>query len=245
MIFKILGSGSGFPEIGKSNPSLWVTFDNQNVIFDAGEGLSHKLLENDLGKDEIDAIVISHFHPDHISGIFLCLQMFKLQNRTKPLKLFIPEQIEKFLEVMDMFYLFPESLNFTINIFKVEELPNIYYNIIPYENSHLKDKGKFVSENQLANELKSFSFVIEDNDKTLVYSSDIVDLRHLENEIESADILILDGIHPQIEIVKDLIDYKNLRIIITHGCSQRLQKFIENNQNKKIEYADEEKVIEL
>lgn len=245
MKFKILGSGSGFPEVDKNNPSIWIQSDNHNFIFDAGDGLAHRLLENNLSKDVIDAIIISHFHPDHVAGIFLAIQLLHVEKRDKPLKIFIPEQIDKFREMLDLFYLFPENLSFNLEVFDISELEKIYYNIVPFQSTHLKRYAKIIRDNELENEMKSYSFVIEEGKKNMIYTSDIVNIEHLKNEIPNASYIIIDGLHTDIEDFSNILENMNAQIIVTHGISESVQSFMKDEQSSRLCLADEGKTIEF
>ncbi|HCX72326.1 MAG TPA: hypothetical protein DHM37_01275 [Candidatus Cloacimonas sp.] len=92
----ILGSASALPELNKHHAAIMVSYSNQNQLWDAGEGVSEQILKYGYDKNFIDDILITHFHPDHISGIFMLLQMLYLQGRTKKLRIFIPEDINFF-----------------------------------------------------------------------------------------------------------------------------------------------------
>lgn len=82
MKLKVLASGS------KGNSSLLIT-DNIKVIIDLGMSypyISSKLLEENIKPSEIDAILITHTHNDHIKG----LRQFVKRNNTMvyvPLKM--------------------------------------------------------------------------------------------------------------------------------------------------------------
>lgn len=82
MKLKVLASGS------KGNSSLLIT-DNIKVIIDLGMSypyISSKLLEENIKPSEIDAILITHTHNDHIKG----LRQFVKKNNTMvyvPLKM--------------------------------------------------------------------------------------------------------------------------------------------------------------
>lgn len=65
----ILGSGTCVPSLVRSAPSVLVTIDDRNLIFDMGAGTIRRLLEKGRHISEISHIFFSHFHPDHTSDL--------------------------------------------------------------------------------------------------------------------------------------------------------------------------------
>jgi ribonuclease BN (tRNA processing enzyme) len=61
----ILGSGTCVPSLRRSSSSVLVFSGNENLLVDVGPGTMQHLLEAGFFIDDIDAILLSHFHPDH------------------------------------------------------------------------------------------------------------------------------------------------------------------------------------
>jgi ribonuclease BN (tRNA processing enzyme) len=65
----ILGSHGTWPGAGGATSGLLVREDGHNVWIDAGSGTLANL-QRHIGLYDVDAIVISHSHPDHVSDLY-------------------------------------------------------------------------------------------------------------------------------------------------------------------------------
>ena len=61
----ILGSGTCVPDLEKSACAVLMETGNSRLLFDIGPGTMRRLLQNGLRVQDIDCVLISHFHPDH------------------------------------------------------------------------------------------------------------------------------------------------------------------------------------
>ncbi len=90
-----VGTSDAFGAGGRRQSAVLIRGDRGALLMDCGTTTTTGL--NDLGieRDEIDAIVVSHFHGDHFGGIplFLLGAMYE-DRRTRPLEIAGPPQIE-------------------------------------------------------------------------------------------------------------------------------------------------------
>ncbi len=236
MLIKILGSAPGLPILGKGNASVWVKSEGKNILLDCGEGTSQKMLANNLIKDVLDYIVISHLHPDHVSGLFMVIQMLYLQGRTKKLDIYLPERAKQFHDILEMFYTFPERLTYKINFLDIEKLPSENIKTIP--SCHLLSYRDIVLKKNLMNKMKSYSFLITENGKKAIYSADIGSIKYIKPYLKDLDLLIIDAFHVKASDILSLPNLTKAKIILNHGLSKEL----ENNIDISLfELADENK----
>jgi metal-dependent hydrolase (beta-lactamase superfamily II) len=239
IIARVLGTASGMPAIGRAHSAFWCKLGQRNVLFDCGEGTAKKLLEYGLDKDAVDFIIISHFHPDHITGLFMVIQMLYLQERSKTLTIYLPERGESFIEIMNMFYLFPERLSYQIEIKDVNILSVDLPEIKAVMNDHLSNYREFIQEEKLTNLMNSYSFFIRTGRKNILLSSDIKTTDSLKDYITASDILIIDAIHPESEEIVKLLRQKDKRIILVHGLSAGLQEALNQDNTLRADIADD------
>ncbi|MDZ4120786.1 MAG: MBL fold metallo-hydrolase [Candidatus Cloacimonadaceae bacterium] len=239
MKFIILGSGPGAPSLDKHLSSIYVDLPEVKLLFDCGDGTYRRLLEHQITKDHLDAIIISHYHPDHICGIFMVLQMLYLEGRTKPLHLFLPERPAAFLDILHTFYTFEQKFAFNLKIHLVEEI-ELYYPIVTAAiNDHLCGYEPIIKSLNLPNAMQSYSFKIATDNGALVYSSDIESWECIEPLMNDCHTIIVDAIHPKAHTVLKLERYPHLRILLNHGISAELEQWLNDNPNSRFVFTQE------
>lgn len=65
MNITILGSGTCVPSLKRSSCAFLLECCGTRLLFDSGAGTIRRLLEAGVGIFDVDAILCSHFHPDH------------------------------------------------------------------------------------------------------------------------------------------------------------------------------------
>ncbi|MDP3114134.1 MAG: ribonuclease Z [Candidatus Cloacimonadaceae bacterium] len=241
MKFIILGSSPGMPNLNTHQSCIYVSVNGKHLLFDCGEGTSHQLLKHGLDGDVLDAIFISHYHPDHISGIFMVLQMLYLQQRKKALQLFLPERPAALLDAMQMFYTFAQKFSFPLQIHDCTEIELHHDDISSAMTDHLLGYEEIVNANSLPNQMRSYAFRIEDYHGTLVYTSDIATTDSIASFIEGAHSVIVDALHPSSDQILKL-QYQNIkRVLLSHGQSDELLNWLRDNPLSMFESAQEDK----
>lgn len=69
MVVTVLGSGTPSLTSGRSGAAYLVEAGGQSLLIDAGRGTSVQLGKMGRTAGEIDAVFLTHFHSDHISGL--------------------------------------------------------------------------------------------------------------------------------------------------------------------------------
>jgi len=240
---QVLGIAPGNPVLGQHHSAVFVNFSNNNVLLDCGESTSQQLLRNKMDGELLDAIAISHYHPDHVSGLFMVLQMLYLKKRVKPLKLFLPEEIEKFKNVLELFYVFPKKLTFKLELYPIQQINHYFPEIKVIFSEHLYSYKDFIKKYNLPNPMNSYSYYIKEKEKRFIFTSDIEGIKSFNDYLHNLDLLIIDGMHPDAKDILNLPSKTNARILITHGLSEELEQILEIEPNKKLEFADEKTEI--
>ena len=92
----ICGAGSPMPDPTRAGPCVAVLAGDYYLIVDAGAGSSRNLQRMGLPPGKIDAILLTHFHSDHIDGLGeMMLNRWVGATHTEPVPVIGPEGVEQ------------------------------------------------------------------------------------------------------------------------------------------------------
>ena len=185
-----LGSSEAFHDT-KANVSV-VVLSDRNILVDCGYNVPQKVWQGYPDKDFLDAVFISHFHADHVSGLPILIMRMRQDKRTKPLTLIGPEGFEKsFKELYELVYRgFFQASGFPINFIEVKGGSRILLGkteLLFADANHLVGTQYFVP---------TAAIRINSGSSSLCYSSDTVYTDRITNLAKGCDILIHDPYMP-------------------------------------------------
>ncbi|MCP4005888.1 MAG: MBL fold metallo-hydrolase [bacterium] len=91
-----IGTGDAFGSGGRRHTAILLRDGNRTLLLDCGPTTLLGLRELGIDPREIDAIVLSHYHGDHIGGVpFMLLDFEFADERTKPLQVIGPKGVRE------------------------------------------------------------------------------------------------------------------------------------------------------
>ena len=84
----LLGTGGPKPDPDRQGPAVLVTAGQKKLLFDAGRGVTTRLLQAGVQPQELDGIFITHHHFDHIGNLADLLLCIWNSGRTEPLPVY-------------------------------------------------------------------------------------------------------------------------------------------------------------
>jgi ribonuclease BN (tRNA processing enzyme) len=105
MQLKFVGCGDAFGSGGRQNTCFHVTGEAVNFLIDCGATSLPALKRLGIARNDIDLILITHFHGDHFAGLPFFLLDAQFSRRTRPLIIAGPEGIEtRLAQVMEALF---------------------------------------------------------------------------------------------------------------------------------------------
>lgn len=106
MKLTIIGSGTAVPSATRGSPCCHLELGGRGIVFDLGSGSVRGLWRRGVDVREIEALTLSHFHPDHTADLVPLL--FALRNpefsRRGRLVLAGPKGTRAYLEALEGLY---------------------------------------------------------------------------------------------------------------------------------------------
>ena len=152
MQLTFLGTSAGKPTKERNVSALALEFDQDTkwYLFDCGEATQHQMIRSRLSIGKLDTIFITHLHGDHYYGLPGLLSSKKLDKALRPLNIYGPKGIRKFLEcVLDVS---EAHLGYSLEITEFEA-----------EETFVFDKF-LLKVLPLVHSIESFAFYIKEND---------------------------------------------------------------------------------
>ncbi|WP_207423213.1 MBL fold metallo-hydrolase [Desertivirga brevis] len=124
----VIGSGDAFGSGGRLTTCFHVKTDSHQFLIDCGVTSLTGLKQNGIKQEDIDTILITHFHGDHYGGLPFFLLEAAVYSRTKPITIISPPGARKRIEdLLELLYPSTKVLERLIVDFKEYK---------PYESVH-------------------------------------------------------------------------------------------------------------
>ncbi|UCD95132.1 MAG: ribonuclease Z [Candidatus Zixiibacteriota bacterium] len=223
----ILGSASGGASPERACSGHVLAIDGRLLIFDCGSGTASSFQRSGFDPHGVEAFIISHTHPDHISDLPMFLQMFFLADCEQDLNIFLPaEAVRPIKNYLNTCYLFPEKLPFRRELYPIRydmEFVDGKVTVTPIGNQHLVGNVEIIEASAYPNRMECYSFLVRAMDKKVVYSSDLSSIHDVEKHLDDLDLLVTEAMHIDINELPDVLSARKVsRTVLTHTDDERL-----------------------
>jgi ribonuclease BN (tRNA processing enzyme) len=244
MQLRFVGCGDALGSGGRFNTCFHVTGSRVNFLIDCGASSLPALKRFGIARDDIDLILITHFHGDHFGGLPFLLLDAQFTRRTRPLVIAGPAGIEtKLAQLMEVLFEHSSKTKqrFDLSVVALAPLESRSFGevrVTPYPVVHGESGGPFLA------------YRIEAEGRIIAYSADTEWTETLIPAAENADLFIAEAYYYD-RIVKNHLSLKTLeahlpainakRLVLTHMSDDMLGRLHELSHVT----ADDGMIVEL
>lgn len=185
-----LGTGCPVATPERMGSAYVVRADDTHILIDCGSGVSQRLVQASLSGSDIDALIITHYHSDHLVDFWQLIISSWHQGRTKPWAIYSTPQAIRHLQKQSEAYADevalrikhehrPSTTGLTLEFHELSDKPILFGNlaITPFQVDH-------------APVIPAYGLVFEAYRKKLVFSGDTRPCSSLSHVLRQADILV-------------------------------------------------------
>ncbi|SIN90668.1 Ribonuclease BN, tRNA processing enzyme [Bradyrhizobium erythrophlei] len=230
MQLRFVGCGDALGSGGRANTCFHVTGKSANFLIDCGASSLPALKRLEIARDDIDLILITHFHGDHFAGLPFLLLDGQFTRRTRPLVIAGPAGIEtRLAQLMEALFEHSSKTRQRFDLSVVALTPGESRSfgavkVTPYPVVHGESGGPHLA------------YRIEAEGRVVAYSADTEWTETLIPAARDADLFIAEAYYYE-KIVKNHLSLKTLeahlpeinakRLILTHMSDDMLRRLDE------------------
>jgi ribonuclease BN (tRNA processing enzyme) len=225
MQLQFVGCGDALGSGGRFNTCFHITGEHVNFLIDCGASSLPALKRLGIARDDIDLILITHFHGDHFGGLPFLLLDAQFSRRSRPLVIAGPSGIEtRLTQVMEALFENSSKTRQRFELSVVELKPEEArafgaVKVTPYPVVHGESGGPFLA------------YRIEAEGRIIAYSADTEWTEMLIPAARNADLFIAEAYYYD-KVVKNHLSLKTLephlpninpkRLVLTHMSDDML-----------------------
>jgi ribonuclease Z len=216
------GVGEGWPSPDRCHASFLHEWSKGGILMDCGEGVDTAFKRSGVSYDQIDAVVLSHMHSDHVGSFSLFIQSMWLEGRKKPLTVFAPAKgIPALKAWLKATFVFSELIKYPIRWLALESGKSYEVGdatLQAYGTSHLESLEDNFGQIHKTTAYDAYAFVLEYYGFRIGHSNDIGCVEDLDPLFaQPLDILICECSHIESDILFDKLQGQPIRkLVLVH-----------------------------
>lgn len=210
MKLKVLGTGTSIPELQRLSSSYLLQEEGHKVLIDIGPAVVRRLLETGFTVNDIDTIVVTHFHVDHVADLatFLFAANYGLAARVAPLTIVGGAGIHRFVGRLCKIYPWIE--------------PNAYeLTVLSLAADELTERGPFRLKTVRVKHNRESIAARFETSHSITFTGDTDYSRNLVRLAKGTDLLVTECSFPERK-VKGHLNLETLEKIVTAAMPKRV-----------------------
>ncbi len=213
----LLGTGTCQLEHERRASSVLLDLDGTLILFDCGHGVAQRLLEAGVRHDQLEHIVLSHFHPDHVSDLIPLLQAGAWSQRNPRrtnLHIYGPFGVRRMVDgLMDLFNVTSfQQPYYSVIVHEITE-QSFTIRDFTFESVHLPPAGNH-----------GLRFVYRG--KTYVLTGDSYFHAEEVAALKDVDMAVIDAGHPSDEEIVELAVATQTKVLVCSHLYRELDRAV-------------------
>ena len=206
---KLLGTGTCIPSLTRGSAAYLVSAAGREILVDAGPATVRRLLEFGHTVDDIDVIVVTHFHVDHTADLatFLFACNYGAVTREKPLLIIGGQGMHRFFRGLRAIYPWVSPKNYRLTL---KSMPSGVL-----EDGELRIETKKMKHNR-----ESIGIRIGGT-KSITFTGDTDYTRNLAGLARNTDVLVAECAFPERK-VKGHMNLETLERIVRRAKPRKV-----------------------
>jgi ribonuclease BN (tRNA processing enzyme) len=185
MEITFLGTGVAIPQLNRVQSGVLLRLEEKPLLIDCGSGVLSRFPEAGVSHTEVDTILLSHLHLDHVADLHPLIKANWLRGSTS-MKVYGPEGTEEwFSKVLDAYEYFQGEVDVDV----IELLPGKEFTPDGFDCE--------ISCTAASHSVPTLAYRVTGEDGEFVYSGDTEPSREIIEFSADADLLIHECSFPQ------------------------------------------------
>jgi ribonuclease Z len=217
-----LGIGDGWPSPDRRHSSYLYRFGTTSLLVDCGDGLNTGFAADGLKYDELDAVLLSHLHSDHVGGFSLFVQDLWLERRRRQLPVHLPGSgIAPLKAWLDATILPPALIGFPIRWVPLRAGRKFRagaVSVTAFPTTHLESLRRALQPRYPHIGFEAFSFLLEAPGVRIAHTADLGAASDLVPLVANPlDLLVCELAHVELEHLAAMLRGRPIgRIVFMH-----------------------------
>lgn len=114
-----LGTGSMVPTKERNHIAVLISYKNENILVDCGEGTQRQLKLADISPTKVTKVLITHWHGDHILGLPGLMYSLAAGEYQKTLEIYGPQGTQEYMHSLLKGFAYQDQIKY--NLHEIEQ----------------------------------------------------------------------------------------------------------------------------